>query len=324
MHMTEKRRSPRFARGFVIAGGAVAFVLALVFGARLWCTRWPFPRTRGLIRVDGLAGPAEIIRDRFGVPHIYAGSAEDLFFAQGFVHAQDRFWQMEFWRRIASGRLSELFGKSTLEIGKFMRTLGFHQVAQREYEHYSPEAGRYLEAYSAWVNAYVLHRRRARRGLEFCDQILARAFRKGYRAASKRLGEKSEGWQWGKVHRAEFRNQSFGESATKPIERIFNRGPVAVSGGNTTIAVAAWNMKKAFEVKHIASQRMLLDLGNLGRSRMANTTGQSGHPFHPHYNDSVEAWRNVRYHPAHWERGQVLTVSRERLRLVPKTGRQSS
>jgi penicillin amidase len=153
------------------------------------------------------------------------------------------------------------------------------------------------------------------------DQILARAFRKGYRAAAKRLGDKFETWQWGKVHRAEFRNQSLGDSGIKPIERIFNRGPVAVAGANTTISMAQWNMKKPFEIKHIVSQRQIIDLGNLGNSVSVHTTGQSGHPFHSHYDDFIEAWRNYRYHPTLWERSRVTAESRERLLLEPKPAR---
>ena len=157
----------RTVRGLIIAAGAVLLLAALVFGAWLWLTRRPYPQTRGSIRAEGLSAPVEVLRDRYGVPHIYARSAEDLFFAQGFVHAQDRFWQMEFWRRISSGRLSELFGKSTLETDKFLRTLGLYRVAQREFGELSPDTRRYLEAYAAGVNAYVLKRRPARLGLEF-------------------------------------------------------------------------------------------------------------------------------------------------------------
>ena len=151
----------RTVRGLIIAGGAVLLLVVLVFGAWLWLTRRPYPQTRGSIRAEGLSAPVEVLRDRYGVPHIYARSAEDLFFAQGFVHAQDRFWQMEFWRRISSGRLSELFGKSTLETDKFMRTLGFHRIAEREFEQLSPNEKRYFESYAAGVNAYILHRRPA-------------------------------------------------------------------------------------------------------------------------------------------------------------------
>ena len=101
------------------------------------------------------------------MPHIYAQTSEDLFFAQGYVHAQDRFWQMEFWRRLGAGRLSELFGEDLLETDKFLRTMGFYEVAKEQYEKYGAETREYLEAYSKGVNAYILNRRPARLGLEF-------------------------------------------------------------------------------------------------------------------------------------------------------------
>src|SRR5689334_21001013 len=74
-----------------------------------------FPQTEGEIRIRGLNGSVDIYRDNMGIPHIYAASLHDLFMAQGYVHAQDRFWQMDFWRHIGSGRLSEMFGKSQVE-----------------------------------------------------------------------------------------------------------------------------------------------------------------------------------------------------------------
>jgi acyl-homoserine lactone acylase PvdQ len=83
-------------RNLIIAGGVVLFLAAALGGAWLWVTRQPFPKTRGSITLEGIGVPVEIFRDRYGVPHIYAQTSEDLFFAQGFVHAQDRFWQMEF------------------------------------------------------------------------------------------------------------------------------------------------------------------------------------------------------------------------------------
>jgi penicillin amidase len=153
------------------------------------------------------------------------------------------------------------------------------------------------------------------------DQILSRAFRKGYRAAVKKMGERFDGWQWGKVHQAEFRNQTFGGSGIKPIERVFNRGPIAAPGGLTTVDVAQWNLKKPFEVKHIASQRAIIDLGRLGNSLSVTTTGQSGHPTNRHYDDFIVPWRDVRYHPTLWERDQVTADSRERLLLEPKKAR---
>ncbi len=154
-------------RGLLIAGGAVLALAVLILGAWLWLSRSSFPETRGVVQVDGLSGPVEVLRDRYGVPHIYARTSRDLFFAQGFVHAQDRFWQMEFWRRITSGRLSELFGKTTLEIDELMRTLDFHRIAQQEFDALPAEEKGYLEAYAQGVNAYALHRAPARLGLEF-------------------------------------------------------------------------------------------------------------------------------------------------------------
>ncbi len=153
--------------GVIIAASVVAFLVIVLFGTWLWITRRPYPKTRGRITVEGVSAPVEIYRDRYGVPHIYAQTAEDLFFAQGFVHAQDRFWQMEFWRRLGAGRLSELFGKKLLDTDKFLRTMGFTQVAEKEYQQSDRDTRRYLDAYATGVNAYILNRKPIRLGLEF-------------------------------------------------------------------------------------------------------------------------------------------------------------
>lgn len=128
--------------------------------------RQPFPQTGGEIRLSGLQGRVEIIRDRFGVPHIYADTPEDLFFAQGFAQAQDRFFQMEFWRRIGQGRLAELFGPGALAQDRFIRTLGWRRVAEQEAAQLDPETRRALERYAEGVNAYALSNA-DRLGLEF-------------------------------------------------------------------------------------------------------------------------------------------------------------
>jgi len=157
----------KWIRNLIIIGGIVLFLVLALGGAWLWVSRQPFPKTRGSITLDGIDAPVKIFRDRYGVPHIYARTSDDLFFAQGYVHAQDRFWQMEFWRRLGSGRLSELFGEDLLETDKFLRTMGFYQVAEEQYEKYGAETRKYLEAYADGVNAYILNRRPARLGLEF-------------------------------------------------------------------------------------------------------------------------------------------------------------
>ena len=96
-----------------------------------------------------------MLRDKWGVPHIYAGSNRDLFFAQGYVHAQDRLWQMELQRRIGSGRLSEVLGEVTLEVDRFFRTVGLNRAAEAEFETFDAETRHVLEAYAAGVNAYL-------------------------------------------------------------------------------------------------------------------------------------------------------------------------
>ncbi len=105
-----------------------------------------------------LKAPVHVYRDGHGIPHIYAESVEDLFFAQGYVHAQDRMWQMEFWRHIAHGRLSEIIGQPGVENDKFIRTSGWNRIAEATtayYEQELPEAMALLEAYSAGVNSYL-------------------------------------------------------------------------------------------------------------------------------------------------------------------------
>ena len=110
---------------------SLSLILCILFTVLGFTTvRRSFPKVNGEIHVNGLDGSVEIYRDAYGVPHIYATSDHDLFFAQGYVHAQDRFWQMDFWRHIGSGRLSELFGESSLDTDKFLRTLGWAKVVQ--------------------------------------------------------------------------------------------------------------------------------------------------------------------------------------------------
>ena len=131
----------------------------LVLAAAAWVyLRQSVPQTSGTIAVPGLHAPIEIIRDRNAIPHIFAKTLTDANFALGFVHAQDRLWQMEMNRRIASGRLSEVFGASTLDTDRFLRTLGVYRVAQATIAKYDAETRGGLEAYAAGVNAYLATR----------------------------------------------------------------------------------------------------------------------------------------------------------------------
>ena len=132
----------------------------LVVAAVVIFLRRPLPKTKGTLRVSGLKEPVEIVRDRWGVPHITASSVEDLFFAQGYAHAQDRLWQMELQRRYPSGRLAEVFGEVALEADRFMRTIGLRRAAEASIAHLNDEERRVLEAYARGVNAFIGQTRR--------------------------------------------------------------------------------------------------------------------------------------------------------------------
>ncbi len=114
-----------------------------------------FPQIDGEIRLDGLDGAVDIYRDNMGIPHIYAASTQDLYFAQGYVHAQERFWQMDAWRHIGSGRLSEMFGSGQVETDTFLRTLGWRVTAEKEWEGMGTESRAILQSYTDGVNAYL-------------------------------------------------------------------------------------------------------------------------------------------------------------------------
>ncbi len=117
--------------------------------------------------MPGLKAQVEVFRDEYGVPHIYADNAEDLFQAQGFVHAQDRFYEMDVRRHITAGRLSELFGASQVETDTFIRTLGWRRVAEQELGLLSASTRRYLDAYAAGVNTYLRSRSSGDLSLEY-------------------------------------------------------------------------------------------------------------------------------------------------------------
>ena len=114
-----------------------------------------FPDTTGEVRLDGLEGSVQIKRDVHGIPQIFADEPADLFFAQGYVQAQDRFYEMDFRRHVTAGRLSELVGKSGLETDRFVRTLGWRRVAEQEFESLGSHARSMLEAYARGVNSYI-------------------------------------------------------------------------------------------------------------------------------------------------------------------------
>jgi penicillin G amidase len=117
--------------------------------------RLSLPQTTGEIDVAGIAAPVEILRDRHGIAHIFAASEADAQFALGFVHAQDRLWQLEMNRRIGSGRVAELVGAAALDTDRFLRTLGVRRVAEANVRHLDADTRKILSAYAAGVNAFL-------------------------------------------------------------------------------------------------------------------------------------------------------------------------
>jgi penicillin amidase len=153
-------------RRLIIIFSTILIIALILTGVSFYFIRRSFPKTDGTFQVSGLQDQVEVFRDSMGVPHIYASNQHDLFFAQGYVHAQDRFWQMEFSRRVGSGRLSEILGEGALEQDRFIRTVGWHRTAAQELELLDPLEQSILDAYSQGVNAYI-HSQAGRLGLEF-------------------------------------------------------------------------------------------------------------------------------------------------------------
>ncbi len=139
-------------------------VSVAVFG--FFTVRNSFPDVDGEVLVAGLDGDIVIIRDTSGIPHVYADTIHDLYFGQGYVQAQDRFWQMDFWRHIGQGRMSEMFGSSQTETDAFLRTLGFNATAEQELAALSPETKEVIESYAEGVNAWMEERSGSELSLE--------------------------------------------------------------------------------------------------------------------------------------------------------------
>jgi penicillin G amidase len=144
----------RAARAGLLAGAAGTGLAAVATAAAWhWLARRPLPRQNGTIELDGLAGRVRVRRDRWGVPHIEADDREDLYFAQGFCHGQDRLWQMDFYRRVVRGRVAEMAGPEGLPVDRLLRTLGIRRVAEREEAELDPALRAQLERFCAGVNA---------------------------------------------------------------------------------------------------------------------------------------------------------------------------
>lgn len=134
-----------------LAGGAVAAAA----GATASLLQKPVPRPSGLLRLPGVGGRIEVLTDGRGIPHLYAMDEADLFWAQGFTMARERLFQMDFFRRFAAGRLSELAGEETVAVDRWMRLFGLRRSAEKAWPHAGTDARAALLSFSIGVNAAI-------------------------------------------------------------------------------------------------------------------------------------------------------------------------
>ena len=146
-------------RRFVLLAGSTIFLIALALGAYIYLN---LPKRTGELEIAGLENKVEVSFDSYGVPHIFASSEHDAYRALGYVHAQDRLFQMDLYRRVAQGRLSEIFGEDLLEADKYFRTLGIHKMAKKQWDKTPKEskvvslATAYLEGVNFFASERVL------------------------------------------------------------------------------------------------------------------------------------------------------------------------
>src|SRR5215467_12266378 len=152
-------------RWWCLVAGAVALVCGWSCRAQTaaeWeaLARKAASEIQGKLQVAGFQKPVRVVRDRWGVAHIYAQNQHDLFFAQGFVAAQDRLFQMELWKRSGQGRLAEVIGQSELAHDVRARLLRYRGDTEAEYKSYSPATKEILEAFTDGINAFIRDRKR--------------------------------------------------------------------------------------------------------------------------------------------------------------------
>jgi penicillin amidase len=150
---------------------------------------------------------------------------------------------------------------------------------------------------------------------ETFKEIIEASFSEAVESLREELGDDINGWRWGRLHVATFVHPL---GKVKPLDKLFNRGPVGVRGDGSTLCRSAYNPDKPFSVKHVATYRQIVDLADLGRSVSIHSTGQSGQPFHKHFADMLDAWRDVEYHPMLFDRESIEANKEGLLILIPR------
>jgi tRNA-2-methylthio-N6-dimethylallyladenosine synthase len=142
---------------------------------------------------------------------------------------------------------------------------------------------------NAWWHDEALAARQTR------DDVLLLAMADAHAELSELLGDDPEAWRWGAIHTLTLTHESFGSSGIGPVEQLFNRGPLETSGGTDIVNANSWSAADGYAVVAVPSMRMLMDLSDLDAGRWIHLTGQSGRPYHRHYTDQAERWRDGGY-----------------------------
>src|SRR5947199_10458195 len=156
-------RKPARTRALRWIAAAWTLLVLVIAGFAIWIysvERAELPQTDGTISLNGLSATVSVIRDKLGVPHIRAATYEDLFFAQGFVTAQDRLWQMDISRRYAAGTLAEILGPNLVKHDRLQRYLQIRAACEEAVDKLDPRQRHLLEMYSRGVNAFIQQSRK--------------------------------------------------------------------------------------------------------------------------------------------------------------------
>lgn len=149
------RRRFNIKRALLLVGAVLLVLILIGFGYAYWMVQKSLPTTSGTIKLPGLSAPVTVTRDVYGVPHIVAANMQDAFEAEGYVHAQDRLFQMFYFRALGEGRLAEAFGSAALQPDIFLRTIGIRRAAEADMKLLTPQTLGYLQAYSRGVNEFL-------------------------------------------------------------------------------------------------------------------------------------------------------------------------
>ncbi|WP_165492175.1 penicillin acylase family protein [Egibacter rhizosphaerae] len=149
------------------------------------------------------------------------------------------------------------------------------------------------------------------------DDALENALATAWFELRRELGTDPDDWRWGDLHTVTFVEGTLGESGIAPVEALFNRGPYPVDGGTGIVNATSWAADEGYEVRALPSMRMVVDLGDLDQSTRQATTGQSGHPGHRHYSDTIDAWLEGEQFDVPWSEARIEDATVDRLRLQP-------